>query len=590
MYQIRRCRFFRGCQPALLAVLLRVAGCAGPMESAAPTAPAIVPSPAARTPAPSTAEVVETEEPTVGVAALPTDTPVPAAPTAAPSVTKTTAPLATAEETPADSETTAVEGTDEACGLVHAASVEQSSDLSPSGQALAPPLTEFNQYRMALELDQASATYTGTQTLVFTNRTEQPLEDLVFHLYPNLGQSATPDPELMNFEGGIEITCAAIDGAPVAPMLEDGAWIARLPFAAPLAPGQVANVTLRFVTSSPRNGGQGTYGAFSASDDLWTLASSYPTLAIRVGDEWDTRRPNGWSDFVNSDMALYNVRATMPDGQRLLATGEVEQNCSSGRCEATVTAGPQRDFAMVVVEGWEEARRQVGDTTVVSSFPPSLRAGGERALELAADSLARFNENFGVYPYTELDIVPITASGFAGVEYPSLLMIGDRYYAEGDGETSFLQDVVVHEVAHMWWYNVVGNDVLREPWLDEGLTSYSGEYLYTEWSGEGQRPITDSRQAQLARQGLAETPIDLAVTDYPDAGTYVGVIYGRAALFFDVLRDELGDETFFRFLREYYRRFAFRQATTEGFETLLEEVAGRQLDPFLADWLRPGSN
>ena len=460
-----------------------------------------------------------------------------------------------------------------ACGQAHAATVTESVDLHHPGRLLAPPLETFNQYRLDLVLDRETATVSGTQTLIFTNRTSEMLADLLFHLYPNL-----PD-----FGGNLAVGCAAVNGSRIEPLFEDDRWIMRLPLQTPLAPRSSVDVTLHFQTTSLRDEAAG-YGAFSLADDLWTLASFYPLLAIRVDGEWDTLRPNGWGDFVTSDASLYHVQLTFPLNHRVVASGEGGSSCDGAACTATVAAGPHRDFTMALVTGWEQARRTVGDSVIVSSFPPGQRDPGERALELAADAMMRFSAAFGPYPYTEMDILPIRADGFAAVEYSGMIMIGDQYYLDPDHSGLELEDVVVHEAAHMWWYAVVGNDVLRDPWLDEGLTSYSGEYLYTEWSGRGARPVTRSRQAQLESAGLGDEPIDLAVAEYDDAGEYVGVAYGRAPLFLDALRQELGDDVFFKLLQEHYRRNAFSRATTESFKLLAEEIAGRHLDAFGQEW------
>lgn len=568
-------RWWRLLQVLSLAVLLSVVGCAGLQQAMLQTPAPLLSPPAATVPPVVTSTVAEPP-------ASPTSVPT-VVPTARPAPTPTVTTGPTASITPALEQTTPspVTVTAGACPEAHTAPIEASTDLSPAGRAIAPPLAAFNQYRLDLELDPASATLTGTQTLVFTNRTGQPLPDLLFHLYPNLGGS---DPQLMNFAGRLDVRCVAVDGARIAPTLEDGNWLLRVPFAAPLANGASARVTIGFVSSSPRNGGESVYGAFNETQDLWTLASFYPTLTIRVGDGWDRLRPNGWSDFVNSDMALYHVQARFPAGQTLISTGLAAQNCSAAGCTATATAGPQRDFTMALVRGWQQDRRMVGDVSVVSSFPPQWRAAGERVLALAVDSLSRYSKAFGAYPYAEFDILPIPASGFAGVEYPGLSMISDSYYSRAGAPSLDLQDVVVHEVAHQWWYDVVGNDVLREAWLDEGITSYTGEYLYTEWSGTGQKPLTQARKTQLERLNLDKTPIDQPVQQYDSERAYVAVIYARAPLFLDAMRRELGDETFFKFLQAYYQRFGFKQATTQGFKKLAEEVAGRKLDPLWARW------
>ncbi len=546
-------------------VLVGCVACAGPSVATVPTRTVAASTPTQ--PALPTTEV--TLEPAASAPATST-----ISPTSEPLTTPSPEP-ATAMPRPslAPATETATPHTLSACGQAHVATAAESVDLHQAGRLLAPQLDTLNQYRLDLILDRETATVSGTQTLAFTNRTSETLTDLLFHLYPNL-------PE---FGGSLEVGCAAVDGIRIEPLFEDDRWIMRLPLPRPLARGEGLDVTLRFRTTSPLDEAVG-YGAFGAADDLWALASFYPLLAIRVDGEWDTLHPNGWGDFVNSDAALYHVQVAFPLDHLLVASGEASSNCDGSACTATVVAGPHRDFTMALGLEWEQARRTVGQTVVVSSFPPEQRDAGERALELGADAVTRFNATFGPYPHTEMDIIPVPAQGFAGVEYPGLMMIGDQYYLDPDNPRLDLQDVVVHEVAHMWWFAVVGNDVLREPWLDEGLTSWSGEYLYTELSGQGTKPLTQSRQAQIERAGLGDEPIDQAVAEYDDAGDYVGVIYGRAPLFFDALRQELGDDLFFNLLREHYRRNAFGQATTDSFILLAEEVAGRQLETVLQAW------
>lgn len=476
-------------------------------------------------------------------------------------------------DTPIVTPTVMVDTSDSAdgCGPAHAATAEESTDLNVDGRRLAPALDTFNQYRLDLDLNREQSVVIGRETLVYTNRTGAPLPDLVFHLYPNLSE----------FGGKLDIACIGIDGSPIVPQIEDG-WLLRVPFATPLAPDATTSVNLHFTTTSPRNSGKTLYGAFNAEDTLWALASFYPQLAIRVGDSWDTLRPNGWGDFVNSDMALYHAQIRSPEGL-LVTTGRATRTCDAGQCAATVVAGPQRDLTLTLLEGWEQEHRTVGNTEIVSSFPAAWRVAGEAALELSVDATTRYNQAYGVYPYAELDILPIPAAGFAGVEYPGLVMISDTYYQSPGNPLQQLQSVVVHEVAHMWWFNTVGNDVLREPWLDEGITSYTEQFLYPELSGRGSQPNVDARTSRLDELGY-DLPIDEPVADYGTSRAYVAVIYSRAPLFLVALRREVGDDTFFKIMQEYYRRNAFGRATTSDFEAVAEEVSGQQLDAFFVPW------
>ena len=97
-------------------------------------------------------------------------------------------------------------------------------------------------------------------------------------------------------------------------------------------------------------------------------------------------------------MSLYAVRITTNQRDGLIVgTGVREGECASDPCTIAFGTGPQRDFAMVQFVGWEQRTAVVGDTTVVSSFPPSQAVAGQRALDLSADAILKFNARFGPY-------------------------------------------------------------------------------------------------------------------------------------------------------------------------------------------------
>lgn len=115
----------------------------------------------------------------------------------------------------------------------------------------------------------------------------------------------------------------------------------------------------------------------------------------------------------------------------------------------------------------------------------------EDKLEIAAEALQIFNQRFGAYPYVELDIVTqqrddFPAGGGAGHEYSGLLS-----HANGEGSVFH---ALVHEVAHLWWFDLVGNDTQREPWLDEALANYASfVYVHDAEGEETARRVLDER-------------------------------------------------------------------------------------------------
>ena len=86
-------------------------------------------------------------------------------------------------------------------------------------------------------------------------------------------------------------------------------------------------------------------------------------------------------------------------------------------------------------------------------------------LDISKEAVAYFNDTFGKYPYKTLTISK-TPFMFGGMEYPGLVFISDSIEDEIE-----YKKVIVHEIAHQWWYSVVGNDESKEAWLDESLVA-----------------------------------------------------------------------------------------------------------------------
>ena len=84
-------------------------------------------------------------------------------------------------------------------------------------------------------------------------------------------------------------------------------------------------------------------------------------------------------------------------------------------------------------------------------------------------------------------------------------------------------------------------------------------------------------------------PIGLGVGDYPGPQDYAAIVYGKGALFFDALRQKLGDETFFKFLHIYYDRYRYGFADSAGFEATAEETCACDLKPLFDEWVFKGT-
>jgi len=429
-------------------------------------------------------------------------------------------------------------------------------------------LPHATRYEIRLAVDPVAARLTGRQKVRYTNTEEVPLDDLYLRLFPN-----TP-----GYGGGMAVTSLLLDGQPATPALELGGSALRLPLEPSLAPGETLTLDLDFSATVPTSATFG-YGQFLYRHGVMALANAYPLIPVYDDEGWNVEVAPEHGDAVYSDVAFYTVQVTAPATLTLVASG----SCAGPQGDTwTCVAAPMRDLGLVLGE-YRRADRVVDGVTVGSYYYPEHEEGGQFALQVAADALATFGELFGPYPYAELDVVetPTTAGG---VEYPGLVVISEWLYGGGGR----LEWVVAHEVAHQWWYGMVGSDQVDEPWLDEALAQYSVLLYYEATYGSEMAAYIVEREFEQVHHNLIaagrDMPVGLPVAAY-DPELYGPVVYDKGPLYFHALRREVGDGDFIAILQTYCRRHRYGIATPDSFLTAVKIVSGDPRRPLFEEWI-----
>lgn len=520
---------------------------------------------------------------TPGAAVVPTATPpptptlVPATPTLAPTVTPTPAVMAPPVPTTTEA---AVDAS------VYAAALTTASQAELTARPDAP------RYRIDATLDPEQRTIEGTQTVWFTNVHTAPIDAIYLRLFANAPYFD---------DGSTIVEDVQVNGAVADTMLELADTALRVGLPQPLAPGETTTISLRFTTVAPGPGAG--YGIFGVNEGTFALYHWHPELPAFEEGAWLLNPPVALGDASNTDVANFEVRFVAPPEYVVIASGvEVEESSVADGLAYTFVAGLARNFVLVAGNQFAWESRQVGDTLVRSYYRPGSAVGGRAALEAAAAALALFNERFGAYPFTELDVVEVAlGGGAAGMEATGLIMIGSDYYdpeaanplaslrglVPGIVGADVLQFTTAHEVAHQWWFGVVGSDPYREPWLDESLTNWSSAFYVDEIMGAEAGAVARDmfmRLPYLEVLARGDQPLNRPVDEYGPL-QYSAIVYGKGALMYDVLRQELGDETFFAFLQRYYADHRFGRATGDTWLRTLNEVAGRDMTPFYEQWV-----
>lgn len=434
-------------------------------------------------------------------------------------------------------------------------------------------LAGLTRYRLTVTLAADLSRLTGEAEIRYTNREGAPLDRVLLHLYPNL------------WDGDMTVTDTRADGqAVMAASLARNA-MSEIPLPAPLAPGAAVDLTLRFALPIPRGAGVGNYGEFAYQDGILALAHFYPTVAVYDEHGWHTEVPAPTGDVIFHDASLYEVTLIAPADLVVAATGATLDRSDHGDGAATwrLAGGPLRDFNIAASARYRTASTPVNGVTVNSYFLPADETGGRATLAWAATALAVYEDAFGPYPYRELDIAA-TGTRAAGIEYPGLIALAQGLYSDPDRQALF-EAATVHEVAHQWWYNVVGNDQLNDPWLDEALAQYSA-YLYfrATYGAAGAENFARSLNDRWARADFATAPVGLPVAAY-DPVAYSAIVYGRGPLFLLALRDQLGEAGMATLLRRYYTEQAWGIATPAELRALAIQAGGAEVEALFAEWV-----
>jgi aminopeptidase N len=359
----------------------------------------------------------------------------------------------------------------------------------------------------------------------------------------------------------------------------------------PLLHGEITVVELEFAGVIPvdRGSRSGVYGTFNydSAAEVLVLANGYPILATWEERGWRADPVVGIGDAVVSDVAVYHARISAPPGWQVVATGTRLPEPSGGSPSWTFASGPVREFMLVGSPNFVEDQAQVDGVQVHHWGLPDGEGGWDAALQAAVDSISLFDEQFGLYPYQELDVVAVPLWLAAGVEYPGLILLRQGLYSSGLDGPLGLEYVAAHEVAHQWWYGVVGSDVLEHPWQDEALATYSA-LLYQEEYQPFAYPgtlLSFRRRVADLEAGGEDTRVAQPVEAFQEnPGAYSPVVYVKGSLIFDDLRERLGDEAFFEALQAYYAQNVYVLAPPQTLLAAFERACACSLDPVYQEW------
>jgi len=457
------------------------------------------------------------------------------------------------------------------------ATFARSAPVLPAAH-LAPNIAS---YQMDVRLDPVAKTVAGTERITYTNPSSDTLNEIWLRLYLRAFRNAnttwmreygrwnasTLPPDHV---GDITLQRLALSGgADLLPsaMLSD--TLLRVPLPQPLPPGQSLDLDVTWVSKLPRVFARTGYGG--RADSFFMVGQWYPKLAVYERGRWDTEPWHANAEFFN-DFGAYDVRITVPQSYVVAGAGVPagEATNSDGTRTLRFIANDVTDFAFAASPNFLTRLVKANGIDIVLYYLPEHASAAGAYLGVAAEALQVFGSWYGAYPHSRLTIVdvPDDATAAGGMEYPTLVT---SQVGSSGSSYSWLAYITAHEIGHQWWPMQTATNEAAEPWLDEGLTEYTGiRYMADSqrgWTTTGAVAFEQSLYA--SRAGLSAT---LPAWRYTD-GEY-SVVYSKTALGLWTLEGVVGVEPFRQAMARYLLQSRFKHPNGADFRAALERELG----------------
>lgn len=480
----------------------------------------------------------------------------------------------------------------------------------------------------------------GHQSIHYFNNSPDSLSEIYFHLYPNaytdtsilfseVDNYLVPVPRSKEAYGWIQVDSVRMEmpGQSVridsVTRLHDGT-ILKLSFIPAILPGHQATIQLKFESKLRKysyNKGKGGYRG-----DQFEFCHWYPKVCVYDQNGWNAV-PTHWLGEFYGEFGTFDVTINVPASYVVAATGELVNQESkieiaSNQADSNILLASTNDvpnFEDVYVPDRIQKSELTYHAENIHNFTwvcnpnflkesdtwrnikidvcyrkKSREVWGNKVMADVKLILSWLTDFFGEFPYPKITVCEqIFCDG--GMEYPMIVLVNPP-----------TTNLVLHEIAHQYFYGAVANNEFTEGWLDEGIVTYQ-TLKFLEYNKKSTRPLqTKNKTYRLLRKQFAEYNVHENVylnslynyyysgfekpMSYPcyrlnNLYLYTFHVYTKPTKFFELLEYTVGRETFDRMIQEYYREWKFKHVNAQRLQSVCERVSGMDLDWLFHQWL-----
>ncbi|OQX81266.1 MAG: hypothetical protein B6D64_02160 [Bacteroidetes bacterium 4484_276] len=476
-------------------------------------------------------------------------------------------------------------------------------------------------YKIDVGLQPATRIVSGHETITYHNNSPDELPVLVFHLFPNLykkGSARDFDIDHADASDGVIIEELNVNGRLLDPSPEsayvnysDNNFTLILP--EPLLPGNTLKIDMAWHYKLNENS---HYREGVVGPNSFFVAYFFPRIAVYDDiDGWDTWKYSGTAEFYN-DFGDFEVSVNVPENYFVWATGTWKNpdehlkqkflkrytsaigsdeitniitksdlpysDVLSGSGEWLFEAENISDFAFGVSNNylWDATSLEVDPKSgrrvnIYAAYNQKSDDFYEVCL-IARKSIDFMSSHFpGIpYPYPKMTVF----NGLSEMEFP--MMVNDLSTAN----LSEAIKLTSHEIFHTYFPFYTGLNETKYAWMDEGLTSYGESLIATELDTVEYAGFYFMEAYKQYIGHDFDVPL-FVNTEYLRGQPYYFNSYPKAATFFKMLHDILGDKVFKKSLHAFVDRWNGKHPTPYDLIFTFEDISGEDLSWFIRPWL-----
>ena len=292
-------------------------------------------------------------------------------------------------------------------------------------------------------------------------------------------------------------------------------------------------------------------------------------------------------DPFYSDISNFNATVVYDENYILSSTGyKISETILNNKKTTQVKANSVRDFALILSDKFNELSVVVDDIKINYFYYNDKTP--KTSLKACEDSIKTFNNLFSKYPYAEINIAESNFV-YGGMEYPNLVFISDNI----ENYEDYIY-TIVHEIAHQWWYGVVGNNEYEFGFLDEGLTEYSTYLFYDEnpsYNMNTTEMIKNTTNSYLLFLDVyrevfnnVDTSMIRRLDEYNTEPEYIYMAYVKGVLMFDNLKQIIGKDKFIKSLQYYYEENKGKNVVPADLVSAFNKTCKENLTSYFESW------